>query len=360
MYRSPHSCISLTKLIPCLQGWEALGVQSTGCTFGPLVTLLSFLSQDCLWTYRHVLGLGVQARPRSGQMWMSQEAILNHGGLWAGKWLFLPCVLGRDKCILHSCSVSSGSHPTFQKVSFRPSLTLPTSSSCVPGTISKISSLYSVQSPLMAGILDALASGSLLTKERQPSQGLSVLGRQEKPRLGVGLSYINQPIQSPYPGPSPPAGFYPPRSNVLVTRSCPTLCNPVDCSPQGSCVHGIPQVRTLEWAAISFSSQEAILFSFNHSRPSTRHLEIVFILQSPLQLFQTANHKRGSPALSCLSHRNHSEGSCPCLPLAPASWPSLVLLYVALHGRVHSPCLTNVNRLPFQWQWSPDLLNLSI
>ena len=30
-------------------------------------------------------------------------------------------------------------------------------------------------------------------------------------------------------------------------------CDPVDCSPPGSSVHGILQARTLEWAAISFS-----------------------------------------------------------------------------------------------------------
>ena len=32
-----------------------------------------------------------------------------------------------------------------------------------------------------------------------------------------------------------------------------TLCNPVDCSPPGSSVHGILQARILEWVAISFS-----------------------------------------------------------------------------------------------------------
>ena len=37
---------------------------------------------------------------------------------------------------------------------------------------------------------------------------------------------------------------------VLVTQSCPTLCNPMDCSPQGSSVHGIVQARILEWVAI--------------------------------------------------------------------------------------------------------------
>ena len=40
---------------------------------------------------------------------------------------------------------------------------------------------------------------------------------------------------------------------VLVTQSCPTLCNPKNCSPPGSSVHGILQARILEWAAISFS-----------------------------------------------------------------------------------------------------------
>ena len=36
-------------------------------------------------------------------------------------------------------------------------------------------------------------------------------------------------------------------------QSCPTLCDPVDCSPPGSSVHGILQARILEWVAISFS-----------------------------------------------------------------------------------------------------------
>ena len=40
---------------------------------------------------------------------------------------------------------------------------------------------------------------------------------------------------------------------VLVTQSCLTLCDPTDCSPPGSSVHGILQARILEWMAISFS-----------------------------------------------------------------------------------------------------------
>ena len=36
-------------------------------------------------------------------------------------------------------------------------------------------------------------------------------------------------------------------------ESCPTICNPTDCSPPGSCVHGILQAKILEHVAISFS-----------------------------------------------------------------------------------------------------------
>ena len=36
-----------------------------------------------------------------------------------------------------------------------------------------------------------------------------------------------------------------------------TLCNPTDCSPPGSSVHGILQARILEWVAISFSRESS-------------------------------------------------------------------------------------------------------
>ena len=39
-----------------------------------------------------------------------------------------------------------------------------------------------------------------------------------------------------------------------VAQSCPTLSDPVDCSPPGSSVHGIFQARVLEWGAIAFSA----------------------------------------------------------------------------------------------------------
>ena len=43
------------------------------------------------------------------------------------------------------------------------------------------------------------------------------------------------------------------KSQSEVAQLCLTLCNPINCSPPGSSVHGILQARTLELAAISFS-----------------------------------------------------------------------------------------------------------
>ena len=42
-------------------------------------------------------------------------------------------------------------------------------------------------------------------------------------------------------------------SESEVAQSCPTLCDPMDCSPPGFSTHGIFPARVLEWVAISFS-----------------------------------------------------------------------------------------------------------
>ena len=45
-------------------------------------------------------------------------------------------------------------------------------------------------------------------------------------------------------------------SESEVAQSCPTLSDPMDCSPPGSSVHGIFQARVLEWGAIAFSGEQ--------------------------------------------------------------------------------------------------------
>ena len=46
-------------------------------------------------------------------------------------------------------------------------------------------------------------------------------------------------------------------SESEVAQSCPTLCDPMDCSLPGSSVYVILQARILEWVAISFSSRSS-------------------------------------------------------------------------------------------------------
>ena len=73
--------------------------------------------------------------------------------------------------------------------------------------------------------------------------------------------------------------------NVLVTQSCLTLCNPTNCKPPGSSVHGILQTRIREWG--HFILQEIfptqglnpgllhcreILYCLSHEKRSYLHL----------------------------------------------------------------------------------------
>ena len=58
-----------------------------------------------------------------------------------------------------------------------------------------------------------------------------------------------------------------------VTQSCPTLCNPMDCSLPGSSIHGILQARILEWSAF--------LFSRGSSQPRSPALQVNSLLSEP-------------------------------------------------------------------------------
>ena len=53
------------------------------------------------------------------------------------------------------------------------------------------------------------------------------------------------------------------KSESEVAQSCPTLSDPMDCSPPGSSIHGIFQARVLEWGAVAFSEVDSDLIK-NH------------------------------------------------------------------------------------------------
>ena len=72
---------------------------------------------------------------------------------------------------------------------------------------------------------------------------------QQKQWLGYGsqsVSFINSLRLI-----SPHSDFVKRHAKSLQSRQ--TLCDPMDCSPPGSSVHGILQARTLEWAAMPSS-----------------------------------------------------------------------------------------------------------
>ena len=59
---------------------------------------------------------------------------------------------------------------------------------------------------------------------------------------------------------------------MLVTQSYLTVCDPMDCSPPGSSVHGVPQARILEWIAIVFSRGSSQPKGLLHCRQILYHV----------------------------------------------------------------------------------------
>ena len=64
------------------------------------------------------------------------------------------------------------------------------------------------------------------------------------------------------------------KSEMEVAQSCPTLCDPMDCSLPGSSIHGVFQARVLEWCAIAFSDDQlgSLLKSRDITLPTNVHL----------------------------------------------------------------------------------------
>ena len=107
-----------------------------------------------------------------------------------------------------------------------------------------------------------------------------------------------------------------------VAQSCPTLCNPMDCSPPGSSTHGILQTRILEWVAISFS------------RGSSQHrdrTQVSFIVGRLFTLWGTRVHIRyfqSSVGGGALGYGRQT----PCYIRG-----NRALLEFGIHGRVEIP-----------------------
>ena len=53
------------------------------------------------------------------------------------------------------------------------------------------------------------------------------------------------------------------KSESEVAESCPTLSDPVDCSPPGSSIYGIFQARVLEWGVIASPKMQDAQLNLN-------------------------------------------------------------------------------------------------
>ena len=84
------------------------------------------------------------------------------------------------------------------------------------------------------------------------------------------------------------------KSESEVTQSCPTLSNPMDCSPPGSSIHGIFQARVLEWGAIAFSETLGI----NNSNSDYKRRELARALSAGVSTARELLRPLSSPLLS--------------------------------------------------------------
>ena len=88
------------------------------------------------------------------------------------------------------------------------------------------------------------------------------------------------------------------KSESEIALSCPTLSDPMDCSPPGSSVHGIFQARVLEWGAIAFSAAGYTIIYLNN-RPLSDHPVVSSSLLSATLLQRASFY---SESFFCLSY----------------------------------------------------------
>ena len=110
------------------------------------------------------------------------------------------------------------------------------------------------------------------------------------------------------------------------------LCNPMDCSPSGSSVHGIFQARILEWIAISYSRAPCQPRDRTHAPHLLHQQACVFSPFSPVQLFTTLWTAAFQALLSIRFSREEYWSGLPLPPLGHRQVNSLPMYHLG------SPC----------------------
>ena len=113
-----------------------------------------------------------------------------------------------------------------------------------------------------------------------------------------------------------------------LLQLCPALCNPVDCSPPGSSVHGMLQARILEWVSMPSSKGSSQPRDLPNPgiKPRSLALRAVSLLLS----------HQGSPPLSSIPVRLPFLCSTGLLDFL-VHWTHLVLLVASIHSSIQLP-----------------------
>ena len=147
---------------------------------------------------------------------------------------------------------------------------------------------------------------------------------------------------------------------MLVTQSSLTLCNPVDCSPSGSSVHGILWARILESAAIPFSKGIFQAQGLNLSLPHCRQI-----------LYHLSHQETHMYTICRLSDDGHSDRCevvlpcsliCICLLILDVGHCFTCLLAICRPGDVVTACVHLIwgESTCSQGTWLPSCRNFAI
>ena len=129
-----------------------------------------------------------------------------------------------------------------------------------------------------------------------------------------------------------------------VAQSCLTPCNPMDCSPPGSAVHGIRQARRLEWVAIPFSRRSSWPKDWIRSPALQADFYLISLPSEPAGSPDTGYNKPLFEYLACQQGRLswvtqllHVQIRGPWMPYKHATWPSAS----RVHSRLTNPDIAN-------------------
>ena len=94
--------------------------------------------------------------------------------------------------------------------------------------------------------------------------------------------------------------------SAKLLQSCLTLRNPLDCSPPGASVHGIPEARILEWAAVPSS--------WGSSQPRNRtgvfYVSCIWRTGSLVPLGKPSTASNSSRHMTSVNHRYFQKCNC--------------------------------------------------